>query len=100
MPVLSEHFRRVESNRLVRLTRLFDQALLHLEEGQGEEDETENQEITDFPKQGWRELPKAEGPSKIGEMGEREEEGNLLRPPGKILNGEEGSAEEKHRGDE
>ena len=95
MSVFSGHL-----NRLVRLTRLLDQALLHLEKSQGEEDETENQEITDFPKQGWRKLPEAEGPCKIGEMSEREEEGNLLRPPGKILNREEGSAEEKHRGDE
>jgi hypothetical protein len=100
VPVLPNYFRRVESSRLVRLTSLLDQALLHFEKGQGEEDETEDQEITDFPKQEWRELPEAERPCKIGEMGEREEEGNFLRPPGKIINGEEGSAEEKHRGDE
>jgi hypothetical protein len=72
---------------------------VHFKNGQGEEDHTEKQKITDFPKQGEIDLSVAEGPCKIGEMGEREDEGKLMSPVGKILKREKGSAEEKHGGD-
>jgi len=69
---------------------------VHFKNGQGKEDETEKQKITGFPKQGEIDVTEAEGPCKVGEMGEREDEGKLLSPRGKIVKGEKGSAEEKH----
>lgn len=69
---------------------------MHFKNGQGKEDETEKQKVTDFPEQGNMDLSEAESPCKIGEMGERKEESSLLSPMGKILQGEKGSAEKKH----
>ena len=69
---------------------------MHFKNGQGKEDETEKQKITDFPEQGDMDLSEAESPCKTGEMGERKEESRLLSPMGKILQGKKGSAEEKH----
>jgi hypothetical protein len=69
---------------------------VHFKDGQGKEDEAEKQKITGFPKQGEIDLSKAEGPCKVGEMGERKDERKLLSPRRKILKGEKGSAEEKH----
>jgi hypothetical protein len=69
---------------------------VHFKDGEGKEDETEKQKITDSPKQGEIDVSEAEGPCEIGEMGEREDEGKMLRPRGKILKREKGPAEEKH----
>ena len=72
---------------------------MHFKNSQGKEDKTEKQKVTDLPKLGEIDVSEAEGPCKVGEMGEREDEGKLLSPKGKILKGEESSAEEKHRCD-
>lgn len=64
--------------------------------GQRKEDKTKKQKITYFPELGKIDVSEAESPGKVGKMGEREDEGNLLSPRGKILKGEKGSAEEKH----
>lgn len=58
---------------------------MHFKNGPGKEDETEKQEIAGFPKLGQIDVSEAEGPCKIGEMREREDEGKLLSPTGKIL---------------
>ncbi len=42
----------------------------------------------------------AEGPGKIGEVSQRQDRGELLRPTGKVFKREEGPAKKKHGGDE
>ena len=69
---------------------------MHFKNGQGKEDKTEKQKVTDLPKLGEIDVSEAEGPCKVGEMGEREDEGKLLSPRGKVVEGEKGSAKEKH----
>ncbi len=75
---------------------LFDQALVHFRNSEGEEDQAENQKITRFPERGETDLSEAEIPCKVGQVGEREDEGELLGPGRKVFNGEKGPAEEKH----